>query len=188
MKIAISQRVIDYRNGPYDALDHGFYSMFKGHDLIAIPNNLDFFNSRMIKDADVVVFSGGNSMVPGDWQYSAERLEVEKHMLDIALMYDKTIIGVSRGCQFLTVSMGGSIVADENHHKNHDVFYKKVKVDVCSRHNEILETIPAGATVLATDEDGNCESWKLGKIATVLWHPERMKDHWMPKEILNLLT
>jgi ethanolamine utilization microcompartment shell protein EutS len=34
MKIAITQCVIEFRNGPYDSIDHGFYDMFNGHILI----------------------------------------------------------------------------------------------------------------------------------------------------------
>lgn len=183
MKIAISQRVIDFRNGPYDALDHGFYSWFADHDIITIPNNIDFFRSSMILEADLVVFSGGNSMVQGDWQFSVDRIKVEKHMLDLALMYDKRILGVSRGTQFLTLAFGGTIDAMEGHHKNHTVKYRKVKVDVCSRHNEVLTSIPSGANIIAQDENGYCESWTLDNVSTVLWHPERMDDHWIPKEI-----
>ena len=95
MKIAITQRVIDYKNGPYDALDHGFYSMFKGHELIPIPNQLKHFRSTAVTDADLVVFSGGNSMISDDWQYNHERLKVEKHVLDLALSFKKQILGIS---------------------------------------------------------------------------------------------
>ena len=33
MNIAITQRVIEFQNGPYDSIDHGFYEMFSGHTL-----------------------------------------------------------------------------------------------------------------------------------------------------------
>ena len=183
MKIAITQRVIDYKNGPYDALDHGFYSMFKGHELIPIPNQLKHFKSTAVTEADLVVFSGGNSMISDDWQYNHERLKVEKHVLDLALSFKKQILGISRGTQFLTVSFGGSIKADPNHKEDHIVKYKDSNITVRSRHNEVLGSVPAGATVLATDAEGNPESWMLEHIGCVLWHPERMDNHWMPEEL-----
>ena len=180
MKIAITQRVIDYRNGPYDSLDHGFYSMFKGHELLPIPNNLKFLRTTTITEADLVVFSGGNSMISENWQYNYDRLVVEKHVLDLAMAYEKKILGISRGTQFLTVSFGGNIKADPNHKKNHYVNSTGARVEVCSRHEEILGSIPVGAEVLAKDDDGNVEAWKLKDIGCVLWHPERMINHWMP--------
>jgi gamma-glutamyl-gamma-aminobutyrate hydrolase PuuD len=186
MKIAITQRVIDFRNGPYDSIDHGFYSMFDGHELIPIPNNIKHFKSNIIQEADLVVFSGGNSMVYSDWQYNETRIKIEKHTLDLALLHNKPILGISRGTQFLTISYGGDISPHEDHKKDHFVEYKGEKYNVCSRHNEVLTSIPSGATILATDETGNVESWKLDNIACVLWHPERMADHWMPEEVLTV--
>lgn len=182
MKIAITQRVIDFRNGPYDSLDQGFYQMFPGHQLTVIPNVLSHFNSQLITDSDLIVFSGGNSMMPGNWQYNEQRLRVEKHVLDLALMYKKPILGISRGTQFLTMSLGGAIAPSERHTKDHIVYYKNITKSVHSRHEEHLEKTPPGATILARDAQGMCESWKLNNIVTVLWHPERMADFWMPDE------
>ena len=187
MKIAITQRVIDFRNGPYDSLDHGFYDMFAGHTLRPIPNNLEHYQTEIIVNSDLVVFTGGNSMIPGNWQYNEDRLRIEKHTLDLAKLYNKPILGISRGCQFLTVSLGGSIKESDRHKADHTVYYKDSEVEVHSRHEEILSSIPHGATCLATDDEGNCESWKLDNILTVLWHPERMNTHWLPYEAYNIL-
>ena len=180
MKIAITQRVIDYKNGPYDSLDHGFYSMFKGHELVPIPNNLKFLRTQAITEADLVVFSGGNSMIKDNWQYSYDRLVVEKHVLDLAMAYEKKILGISRGTQFLTISFGGTIKPDPNHKQDHYVNATGARISVRSRHEEGLGNIPAGAEVLSKDDDGNVEAWKLKDIGCVLWHPERMNNHWMP--------
>ena len=48
MKIAITQRVIEIRNGPYDGIDHGFYEMFAGHTLHPIPKHLEHYNTQPI--------------------------------------------------------------------------------------------------------------------------------------------
>ena len=161
--------------------------MFDGHILRPIPNHIDHYQTDIIVNSDIVVFTGGNSMVPGNWQYNENRLRIEKHTLDLARLYNKPILGISRGCQFLTVSLGGSIKENGRHTRNHTVYYNDSEVEVCSRHEEVLDKIPTGATCLATDEDGNCESWKLDNIITVLWHPERMKTHWLPYEAYGIL-
>jgi gamma-glutamyl-gamma-aminobutyrate hydrolase PuuD len=157
--------------------------MFEGHTLLPIPNNIKHFNTNIIKQADLVVFSGGNSMFPDSWQYNPNRLAVEKHILDIACRYNKKILGISRGTQFLTVSFGGSLSKSTLHTDDHVVNYYNNKVTVCSRHEEILSSIPPGASIIATDDEGYCESWRLANIATVLWHPERMDDNWLPQEV-----
>jgi hypothetical protein len=42
--------------------------------------------------------------------------------------------------------------------------------------------------MLANDVDGNCESWIDGKMAGIVWHPERMDTPWIPDEIEQLLA
>lgn len=187
MKISITQRVIDFRNGPYDSLDHGFYNMFSNHELLPIPNNLEHFDTSKIVNSDLVVFSGGNSLIKGNWQYNAQRLRIEQHTLDLARLYNIPILGISKGCQFLTVSLGGSIKETDRHSTNHNVYYNGDTIEVCSRHTELLNSIPLGATSLAKDDQGYCESWKLDNIITVLWHPERMKTNWLPCEAYGVL-
>ena len=57
------------------------------------------------------------------------------------------------------------------------VYYNDSEVEVCSRHEEVLDKIPP--YLFATDEDGNCESWKPDNIVTVLWH-QKNENHWLP--------
>lgn len=187
MNIAITQRVIDFRNGPYDSIDHGFYDMFAGHTLYPIPNNLKHFNTDAIINCDIIVFSGGNSMMSDNWQYNNIRLQIEKQTLDIARLHNKPILGISRGTQFLTMQLGGDIKTNNNHTENHTICYNNRIVNVHSRHEEVLNSIPIGATSLATDTEGYCESWMMDNIVTVLWHPERMESHWLPNEAYKIL-
>jgi len=187
MNIGITQRVIEFRNGPYDSIDHGFYDMFAGHYLYPIPNNLEHFNPDAILKCDLIVFSGGNSMIPDNWQYNDTRLKIEKQTLDIAKLWNIPILGISRGTQFLTTQLGGDIKTNNNHGANHSICYNNRIISVHSRHDEVLNSIPNGATSLATDTEGYCESWCLDNIVTVLWHPERMKSHWLPNEAHTIL-
>ena len=186
MKIAITQRVIDFRNGPYDSIDHGFYDMFRGHTLYPIPNDIDHFDNDLIINCDLVVFSGGNSMMEDSWQYNEKRLLIEQRTLVLAQEHNKPMLGISKGCQFLTTSLGGSIKPASTHHKDHSVCYNNTIVSVHSRHEEVLSRIPNGAICLATDTEGNCESWHMDNIVVVLWHPERMNNHWLPKEAYEI--
>jgi gamma-glutamyl-gamma-aminobutyrate hydrolase PuuD len=59
---------------------------------------------------------------------------------------------------------------------------------VNSYHKLCIERPPEGATVLAHDPDGNVEAWIRGHTAGIMWHPERMKDPWIPKEIKVLFS
>ena len=186
MKIAITQRVIDFRNGPYDSIDHEFYDMFRGHSLHPIPNDSDHFDDNLIINCDLVVFSGGNSMVEDSWQYSEQRLLIEKRTLALAQKHNKPMLGISKGCQFLTVGLGGGIKPSLTHHQDHTVCYNNTIIRVHSRHEEVLSSIPVDATCIATDDAGNCESWYMDNIVTVLWHPERMNTHWLPAEAYKI--
>ena len=77
----------------------------------------------------------------GNWQYNENRLRIEKHTLDLARLYNKTILGISRGCHHLTV-IGGSIKENGRHTPDHTVYYNDSEVEVCSRHEEVLDKIP----------------------------------------------
>lgn len=183
MKIAITQRVIDFNNGSYDALEQQYYNMFQEHLLRPIPNSIEHYKTDWIINSDIVVFTSGNSMTSDSQEYNEQRLRIEKHTLDLAQLYNKPILGIGRGCQFLTVSLGGSIEKNNRHNNDHNVYYNNTKVKVTSSHEEVLKTIPLGASVLATDDDGYCESWKLDNIITVMWDPQRMNNFWMPYEV-----
>jgi gamma-glutamyl-gamma-aminobutyrate hydrolase PuuD len=78
--------------------------------------------------------------------------------------------------------MGGDIGPIDGHTVDHDILYRKVKINVCSRHEHRLTNTPLGANIICKDLEGNVESWKLDNILTVLWHPERMEDFWLPEE------
>ena len=142
MKIAITQRVIEFRNGPYDSIDFGFYDMFSGHTLLPIPNHLEHYRTQTIVDSDLVVFTGGNSMFPGNWQYE-NRLRVEKHTLDLAKLYNKPTLGISRGYA-ITVDGCTRRHFRKNGRYTHNLgvnCYNGSKVEVHSRHEEVLATI-----------------------------------------------
>jgi gamma-glutamyl-gamma-aminobutyrate hydrolase PuuD len=97
--------------------------------------------------------------------------------------------GVCHGCQLLTEKLGGRLdYIDAHMDSHHMVTYNDQQYLVNSYHNVRVETLPPGATALAHDPDGNVEAWIRGNIASVMWHPERMIDPWIPSEIQKLLS
>ena len=104
------------------------------------------------------------------------------------LQRNKPIIGICHGAFLLTDLMGG-IVNDVITHmdSSHPIWYFGEERIVNSYHNLCISTPPEKSTVLAVDSEGNCESWIDGKIAAVVWHPERMEISWLPDEIQILL-
>ena len=67
------------------------------------------------------------------------------------------------------------------------MFYQDEPHLVNSYHKLRIERLPKNVTVLACDPDGYAEAWIQGRIAGVMWHPERMAQPWIPQEIQNLL-
>ena len=57
MKIAITQRQTEINGFVHDCLDPNWYKLFKGHELIIIPNLIDI---DLDIDLDMLVISGGN--------------------------------------------------------------------------------------------------------------------------------
>jgi gamma-glutamyl-gamma-aminobutyrate hydrolase PuuD len=110
-------------------------------------------------------------------------------LVDSMLSRDLPVIGVCHGCQLLTQQLGGFVVPVDNHQDSyHEVFYQDQPHLVNSYHKLRIERSPPGATVLASDPDGHPEAWIQGQIAGIMWHPERMAQPWIPREIQLLLT
>ena len=121
----------------------------------------DFEN--LADSLDCLILTGGDD--------STLRRIVEIKIAKLMLQRNKPIIGVCHGAFLLTDLMGG-VVSDVITHMDtsHEVWYFGERKIVNSYHNE-----------------GHCESWIDGKIAAIVWHPERMEVPWLPDEIENLL-
>jgi gamma-glutamyl-gamma-aminobutyrate hydrolase PuuD len=88
----------------------------------------------------------------------------------------------------LTNVLGGTVTDTVGHHNTtHAINYFGDIIAVNSYHTLAITQLHKSGTVLATDEDGNCEAWIDGQTAGVVWHPERMKEPWIPDEIKTLL-
>ena len=177
MRIGLTQRVLLHRGRAYDSLEHSWYEYLQGHTLVSIPNRLPV----SIPDLDVLIITGGDS--------HPVRNQVEHELVDHMLTRNVPMIGICHGCQLLTQKLGGSVVPVEDHQDSyHEVFYQDESHLVNSYHKLRIECSPPGATVLASDPDGYPEAWIQGRIAGIMWHPERMAQPWIPEEIQLLLT
>lgn len=180
MKIGLSQRVLLHKNRAYDALDHGWYSYLKAHTLFPIANvpKQDF--ETLASNLDALFITGGDD--------STERRITEIRIALAMMKRQKPIIGVCHGAFLLTDILGGKVEEISGHLDiEHDVNYFGEIKQVNSFHNLSIKTPHKLATVLANDAEGHCEAWIDGKLAGIVWHPERMKNPWIPEEIEELL-
>jgi gamma-glutamyl-gamma-aminobutyrate hydrolase PuuD len=177
MRIGLTQRVLLHRDRAYDSLEHSWYEYLQGHTLIPIPNRLPI----SIPDIDLLIITGGDD--------HPVRNQIELELVNNMLSCNLPVIGICHGCQLLTQRLGGSVAPVADHEDcYHEVCYQDQPHLVNSYHKLRIERLPPGATVLARDSDGYPEAWIQGQIAGVMWHPERMTQPWIPKEISCLLS
>lgn len=188
MKIGLTQGIIDIDGIRYDRTEHGWYSYLKEHHISTIKNDVSQDFTKIASELDCLIVTGGSN--------SILRTEVETGIITQMIQFDKPIIGICSGAFLLTKLFGGSYINDRlitttNRYRhmgnNHIVTYKNEEKIVNSYHNTCIDNPPKTATILAVDIDGYCEAWIDGKIAAVVWHPERMEVPWVPEEIENLL-
>lgn len=180
MKIGLTQRILYHNGQAYDSTEHGWYSYLKDHTLVSIPNRTDQDFNKLADELDCLVITGGDD--------SALRRAVELKISTQLMKQGKPILGVCHGAFLLTDILGGHVVEVEGHRNvEHKVSYFGELIAVNSYHNLGIQKPHNSATILCVDADGNCEAWIDGTIAGVVWHPERMKEPWLPDEIIQLL-
>ena len=177
MRIGLTQRVLLHRGRAYASLEHSWYEYLQEHTLVSIPNRL----CSPFPDIDLLIITGGDD--------HPVRNHVEHELVNSMLSRDLPIIGICHGCQLLTQRLNGSVVPVDDHMDcHHEVFYQDQPHLVNSYHKLRIEQPPPGATVLARDPDGYAEAWIHERTAGIMWHPERMIEPWIPREIQLLLT
>jgi gamma-glutamyl-gamma-aminobutyrate hydrolase PuuD len=175
MNIGISQRII-FQNRNYDCLEHSWYNFLRSHSIYPIPNRLDLDFKKIANDIDLFIISGGNE--------TDVRRIVEIKLATQMLLLKKPVLGICRGAFLLTILLGGEIEECDGHlNTDHVVHLEQTEHVVNSFHSYRIKQIPKSAISIATDSESYCESWIDGNIAAVVWHPERMKDHLIPKII-----
>lgn len=164
---------------------------------------------QLIRMCDGFLFTGGHDVSPKI--YNEEPLEslieccekrdqMETIVLREALVYDKPVLGICRGMQFINAALGGNLYQDLptqhpseiNHRQNppydtpsHNVdlvvgspLQKCLEVEqlaVNSCHHQAVKTIASGLNVMAVSPDGIAEAvYKPDNLFlwAVQWHPE----------------
>jgi gamma-glutamyl-gamma-aminobutyrate hydrolase PuuD len=181
MNIGLSQRVLLHKNRAYDALEQGWYSYFKSHTLFTIANRPDQDFNALANLLDCFVITGGDD--------STVRRITEIRLATQMIARQKSVIGVCHGAFLLTDILGGELEHITGHtNVEHQVNYFGELKTVNSYHTLSIKTPHKSAVVLANDDHGQCEAWIDGKIAGIVWHPERMSTPWIPDEIEQLLA
>lgn len=180
MNIGLTQRVLYHKGRAYDSIEHGWYSYLREHTLSFIENRADQDFDSLADKLDALIITGGDD--------SALRRAVELKLARHMMQRQKPIIGICHGCFLLTEILGGVVGECITHMDTvHSVYYFGEERTVNSYHNLQITQTHKSATVLVVDPEGYCESWIDGRIAGIVWHPERMKTPWMPDEIEDLL-
>jgi len=178
--IGLTQRILYHNGQAYDSTGHGWYSYLKGHTPVPIPNRLDQDFEKLAEELDAVIITGGDD--------STLRRTVELKLAGQMTLRRRPVIGVCHGAFLLTEVLGGTVEDTIGHHNTeHTVLYFGEPQQVNSYHTLAITKLPVTATALAQDPEGNIEAWIDGQVAAVVWHPERMKEPWIPDEIKNLL-
>ena len=173
----MSQRILYHRGTAYDATEHGWYSYLKGHTLTYIPNTLEQDFVELADGLDAFIITGGDD--------STLRRTVELRLATQVMQRDRPVIGVCHGAFLLTDLLGGQVMDVQNHYGiEHSVEYFGEVQIVNSYHDLAIRQLHKTGTALCQD---NVEAWIDGKLAGVVWHPERMANPWLPDEIEDLL-
>jgi gamma-glutamyl-gamma-aminobutyrate hydrolase PuuD len=164
----------------YDSIEHGWYSYLKNHELMAVPNRNDQDFAALVDHIDALIITGGDD--------SVIRRNTEIKLAKLMFVARKPVLGVCHGAFLLTDLFGGRVEPVEHHRDvDHSVYYFGEERQVNSYHDLAIKQLHRGATELVVDAYGNCEAWRDGTLAGVVWHPERMEQPWLPDEIEDLL-
>jgi gamma-glutamyl-gamma-aminobutyrate hydrolase PuuD len=180
LRIGLTQRVLYHKGRAYDALEHAWYRFLDGHKLIFIPNTLEQDFTELTEQLDCVIITGGDDSVPR----RATELKVASSMM----LAFKPILGICHGAFLLTDALGGEVNAVMGHSDiAHTVHYAGRDIKVNSHHNLAITQLHSTGECLATDHQGNCEAWIDGRMAGIVWHPERMDNPFVPSEIQQVM-
>jgi len=180
LKIALSQRIINYRGRAYDSIEQAWYSYLQKHTLYFLPNRPDQDFDAVAHEVDGFIITGGDD--------TPTRRTTELKLATAMMMQQKPILGICHGCFLLTDVLGGTVDTKQGHHGGveHVVKYRDQDVVVNSYHDLVIKQPQSSAQVLAVDPEGDCEAWIDGLTAGIVWHPERSQDPWIPDEISTL--
>ena len=177
MKMAITQREITIRGTVYDCLERGWYELLKQHEIIPVPNDYEYD----ISFADCLILSGGET--------TEAREFTETYCFSQAITRNIPVIGVCHGAFVLNRWHGGTNTKIDGHRGvDHTVQLEGSEHVVNSYHATAINTLGQGLTAIATWEE-SVEAFKHNELPVwgIVWHPERMANPVLPKELKELL-
>lgn len=182
MNIGLTQRILHYNNVAYDCLEHGWYNLLSGHTLSFIPNNVDQDHEKIVRDLDMVIFTGGDA--------SPHRLLVETRLLTQCYIQNKSVLGICHGAFFINELEQGVNGTVENHQDTeHKVILEDQECTVNSHHTNQIMEVGADLNAIAHADDGSIEAFKhkIRPVWGLVWHPERMEVPVLPSDLRSLI-
>jgi gamma-glutamyl-gamma-aminobutyrate hydrolase PuuD len=178
MNIAISQRELTIRGTAYDCLERGWYRLFEGDTIMPIPN----LGTCTLNKPDMLVISGGDP--------SEIREQTERECFEYALSENIPMLGVCHGAFFLNRMYCG-VNGGVNGHQGteHDVILEGNTYTVNSYHGVAIKELGNNLTPIAW-ADKHIEAFKHNELPIwgLVWHPERMGEPVLPKELKALIN
>jgi putative glutamine amidotransferase len=181
MKILISQRDVKIppSNFTFDALERSWYTLFKKHYLIPIPN-LGIIDESI--EFDCLVLTGGPD--------SIKRHVTEDLLFAHAMKLNKPIFGFCHGAFAVNDLTGGINDYIEGHiQTEHEIIMEDNIYTVNSYHGQSIDKLGPDMEKIAMDLDGYTEAFKhkYKPIYGIVWHPERMKEPVLPNDVRSIL-
>jgi putative glutamine amidotransferase len=181
MKILISQRDVRIppSNFTFDALERSWYTLFKKHYLIPVPN-LGIIGESI--EFDCLVLTGGPD--------SIKRHLTEDLLFAHAIKLNKPIFGFCHGAFAVNDLTGGINDYIEGHIQiDHEIIMEGNIHTVNSFHGQSIDKLGPDMEKIAMDLDGYTEAFKhkYKPIYGIVWHPERMKEPVLPHEVRRIL-
>ncbi len=153
---------------------------------------------------DVYSESYGEKVMEGSWRIDVQRTHYEIALIKEAILQEKPILGICRGCQMLNVALGGTLYQDIPNqipqHIQHQSTQKpkwqthpikiepgsllhkiigETEITVNSSHHQAIKDVAQGLRVTARAADNVVEAVELDTARFILgvqWHPEEMQN------------
>lgn len=205
MLIAITQR----RNPEYggaDVLEANYTNYYNklGVTLVPIPNNArhvrKYFDQLKV---DGIILSGGGDVQPSLYQgiitltgdYSLERDETERTLLEIALEEDLPVLGICRGMESINVNFGGRLIQSMERDLKGALNHRRTRHGLTLSEDSIVSSMGTNTFEVNSYHDLGIGRQQLSPqlvpfafagdqtiegfyhpehaIAGIMWHPER---------------
>ena len=145
-------------------------------------SKIEIFNNDILKNFDLVVFSGGNNT-----NTKSKKDKIRKKISNFIYRFSQKnkikIYGICYGAQFIAEKFKFDLKKSNSHIVKHKVYIKqdelRKEIKVNSYHDDIIIFKKSkNINIFATGMDNTVEAFhvKKNKILCIIWHPERYKN------------